>query len=396
MSVRRRAICYVSGFDPRGARHYHQLYRNESAKQAELTGCKIDIGKRSKLSDYTSLWQVHAEDSSGNTCEIDYHFLSYDAIIRRNWAKTEWALLKETFFCSLELLRCGLYYRMAKRYYPCLPALVYPLITVCLTIALAAAAWILLFYGTGFDTWIRAIMGLAGIVGALWLGRVVDKQINHYWIIRTISFGILGKYRKDKDFNEAIDEMKNLITQLDEGDAYDEILVIGHSFGSVMAVEAVAKTLKTDANLGKRKAHVSFVSVGSIIPLFTSNEKDVALRDTVTFMTQQKSIDWVDLGARADGAAACMVDPIAFSDLEADRELATLPRLYPVRFFKCFSEKGYKQLKKNKFEFHFQYLKSTEFAGEYDYFRITAGTQFIHEVYPIGSSTSSSNQKDPS
>ena len=35
-AVKRRAVFYIEGYDPRGPSHYHGLYRDEAAKQAKL------------------------------------------------------------------------------------------------------------------------------------------------------------------------------------------------------------------------------------------------------------------------------------------------------------------------------------------------------------------------
>ena len=46
--VRRRCVMYLSGFDPQGPAHYHQLYQQEAARQAAVNGSRIEVGGRRK------------------------------------------------------------------------------------------------------------------------------------------------------------------------------------------------------------------------------------------------------------------------------------------------------------------------------------------------------------
>ena len=47
-TVSRRCVFYVSGFDPKGAAHYHGLYREESAHQCNAEGYTRTVGPRKR------------------------------------------------------------------------------------------------------------------------------------------------------------------------------------------------------------------------------------------------------------------------------------------------------------------------------------------------------------
>ena len=46
--VLRRRVCYLSGFDPQGPAHYHQLYATQAALQSGVNGWPITVGPRRK------------------------------------------------------------------------------------------------------------------------------------------------------------------------------------------------------------------------------------------------------------------------------------------------------------------------------------------------------------
>ena len=86
MNIKNREVFYLSGYDPRGARYYHGLYKKESAKQAKVDDVKIVVssGKRSSK---------HQQSTQNN-----YHFLEWDDIIRKRWNSTLLSLFLDFFF----------------------------------------------------------------------------------------------------------------------------------------------------------------------------------------------------------------------------------------------------------------------------------------------------------
>jgi pimeloyl-ACP methyl ester carboxylesterase len=199
-------------------------------------------------------------------------------------------------------------------------------------------------------------------------------------LMRTIAYILLCKYRKQPDFGYLLKRMSSFISQLDKEDEFDEVLVIGHSYGAVLGVEVMAHLLEIDPEIGRRRASVAYISLAGIIGLAHANDLDPEFKESVLKLGTQNQVDWIDLGARADGACSSMLDPFFAADIELSAP--HYPRLFPVRFFNCFSKDGYKKLLKNKFEFHFQYLKTGEFLGEYDFFNIVLGSQGLDSVYP--------------
>jgi hypothetical protein len=84
--VRRRAVFYVAGYDPRGPLWYHGIYRREGARQAELSGMRFAVSRREKTSSDVVTWKVEAETGGVETA-TDYHFLRWDDVVRQYWPR---------------------------------------------------------------------------------------------------------------------------------------------------------------------------------------------------------------------------------------------------------------------------------------------------------------------
>ena len=85
--VTRRHAFFIAGYDPRGARFYHKLYKDEAAKQNRLNGLDIRVGPRQRGGEHESRWQITAADESGRI-ETTYHYLGWDDLVRARWPRS--------------------------------------------------------------------------------------------------------------------------------------------------------------------------------------------------------------------------------------------------------------------------------------------------------------------
>ena len=83
--VRRRHVFYIPGYDPIHPRRYRELYRTESAAQAEISGYEIGIAPRQGGESYG--WKVAAKIEGGATLsEVDV--LIWSDIVRDSMSNT--------------------------------------------------------------------------------------------------------------------------------------------------------------------------------------------------------------------------------------------------------------------------------------------------------------------
>jgi hypothetical protein len=70
----KRKVFYLGGFDPRGVRFYHQLYREQAGRYDRLTGEGVTVGGRRAGpagSVVSTIWSVDNEQAG---VETDYEF----------------------------------------------------------------------------------------------------------------------------------------------------------------------------------------------------------------------------------------------------------------------------------------------------------------------------------
>lgn len=381
--VKRRAVFFLGGFDPRGGRHYYSLYKQESQKMAEVSGAKIEVSKRKREKEHVTLWQVnYTEKGDDVEVETEYRTLDYDDIIRRHWVKSEAAVIKNMISVYWLIWRKDGF----KNEWKVLKPIVYAaafwfILVICLSlvgIGIAIALWMLLDLAS---LW-KCLCCVAAFMGVWQIGKFLDKKFNHYWLIRGISFSGSQAQYDDPHYEARMEYFTDQVVAADQSGKYDEVLVVGHSSGAIWGMETMARATMKDELLGSRSAEVNLVTLGSCISLMSGTSLNKGSHDYILHMAKSKSVDWLDLSAKIDLGASFMVDPAALIE-GGDLPEKHLPRLDRVRYFKMFKKENYSAFKKNGYRVHFQYLMASDLDEDYNYFRLSGGKQSLRQLYPV-------------
>src|SRR6478735_9737860 len=123
--VRRRCVFYVSGFDPKGASHYHALYKEQAALQARAGGLELEVGPRRRLPSGNSAWTVDAREGE-IPVQTHYEFMRWDDVVRAHWPRSQWRLWADVMKTTFFNIRHGALLKMFKLSWPPAVALTIP------------------------------------------------------------------------------------------------------------------------------------------------------------------------------------------------------------------------------------------------------------------------------
>jgi pimeloyl-ACP methyl ester carboxylesterase len=365
--VRSRTVFFLSGFDPKGAAHYHALYRDEAARQASAGGLSIQTGPRRRLDNGDACWSLSAGTPSGPVT-TRYHFMRWDDIVRKHWPRGSAELWFEVVRTNLFNLRHGALWRMLQSAWP-------PLLAVVLGLPLvwAVAFWFLTIQGWG-ALW-SALAGLIPAAGLLWVAHKLEGRLSMSWLMRSYAFNRRQALGQTPELEQRLDQhAATLILHLRQAQD-DEVLLVGHSSGAIMAASVLARALKLDPALGSLGPRVALLTLGHWIPLLGCLPQAGAFRSELHALGCARDIDWIDFTAPPDGCCFALVDPLAACGVEREGSATDRPKLLSPRFMNMFEPERYRQLRRDKFRVHFQYLMASEKPAGYDYFAITAGDQ---------------------
>ena len=98
-----------------------------------------------------------------------------------------------------------------------------------------------------------------------------------------------------------------------------------------------------------------------------------AYHEDMKILASVESLCWLDYTTAIDGACFPLMDYYKHSGI--DIVDSKKPLYLSPRFHTLFSKENYAKLRKNRYLTHFVYLRATDYAGVYDFFKMTAGHQ---------------------
>ena len=362
--IRKRQVYYLSGFDPRGARFYHQLFREEAGRQAALIGVQMRVGPRVKTGDHAVTWQVEVE-GNGQKTVTRHSFLAWDDIIREHWPASIWTVIGRLPRFYMAYALTGTFTRLWGRSKRMVATLLTPLVlglfagTVAALIVWSLPAWLGLPLSAIF-LWGAA--KLADRWQLIWLSRIY--LFVHFWA---------------RGGNQALDDRWRVLAKhIDEDMASnpdaEEVLVIGHSIGCMAGVAVLGELLKAfgsgEGNGRFLAGKLRFITLAHSIPVLSFFPTAAVFRERAQVVAGS-SVPWLDISAPIDPLCMALSDPLAGSGSLVPRQARVIVR--SARFDRMFAPDKYKALVRDAFRIHFQYLMSTDLPVWNDYFSITAG-----------------------
>ncbi|KQM97963.1 hypothetical protein ASE85_13350 [Sphingobium sp. Leaf26] len=364
----KRKVFYLGGFDPRGVRFYHQLYRDQAARHAALTGDSLAVSARragAAGSTVSAAWTVD-NDAAGT--QTDYEYLRWEDLVGKVWIRNPLKLAWRSIATYVGHGRFMQFKRMkALRPGPVLTICYPPFLAVMIPLLFALIPALLLW--TVLPFWAAALVGVG--VSALLSGRWLNKLVVP-WLLRFIHYHHrLAAGGPGAALDERLDAFAQRIADELDG-PWDEILFVTHSAGTILGMSVMRRLF--DRRGDGVPAHFAMVGLGQVVPV-------VALRTDARWYhadlsaLADKPFRYVDLSFPPDGAAYFNVNPLL---LVADRHAARVDMLSP-RFHLFYEPENYHGGWSNKYEAHFDYLRVGDRLSPVDFISLTAGRRRLDE-----------------
>lgn len=401
--VRQRCVFYLSGFDPSGPSRYHQIYSQEAVKQARCSGYRLAVGRRRRLDEHRAQWELDFTSADGTTCHTQYQFLRWDDIVRRAWVRSPWLLAWLSLASLFQYLANGSAWRVLQTSWPAFICLISPGVTTLLCWLAVGVTWPLADL-VGPDRW-----GLTGelvvwslmVLGIVWMQARLGRLWRLDWLTRSASFILRQARGQTPDLEQRLDLFGHTLASAIRSERFDEVLVVGHSSGAMLAISVIARAMKelnpswgavaegqqrTDAaNLPQffpisPAQHLSLLTLGHCMPLLSYQPQAQQFREELDSVRRWTALHWVDISALADGCSFALTSPcevLRQRSHPSAQPLPAEPQMLSARFASLFKPETYRRLRSDRMKFHFQYLMATELIGSYDFFRMTAGVRSL-------------------
>lgn len=368
--VRRRHVFFVSGFDPKGASYYHGLYAAQARLQGEVTGVTYAVGARTRCPNGNTQWTVDAVSAQGAT-RTTYEYVRWDDIVRSRWPRGALGVLAGSARAYASAIASGpalvKVWKAAPKTlfslaYPALFWLAVLLVAVLAGLVVAAVARALFGLGGAWPLLAAAVATAGVLVAALrW-----ERRLHTSWLLRIYQFAADWAAGRIEALPPRLDRLADDVRRRLEDPEVDEVLVVGFSVGSMLAVSAAARL--APGQHGK----LSLLTLGHCIPLLGLMPRATSFRAELARLGELPALTWADFSSPTDWGSFALVDPVPLC-LGSGAASLRGPVLASPRFHTLFQPDAYAQIRGDKRRMHLQYLMAAPLPGSYDYFALTAG-----------------------
>ena len=376
MRVQHRHIIYVQGYDPRGLAQYYRMFRTELRKFGRLYQLTATVSRPQAAGDgETASWTIETKASDWQT-RTRYDFLRWEDLIQRDLAAPIWRTVFQATWLYWRAVFSGTITRFWKAHWRFATFVTYP------HFVLLIEALCVLGIACAFAKGLEALgipdpfsIAAAAALFAAGLGAALKYTENRTYLLYLLSDAIWTwefSNRKRPEWDQRIDRFAQyLVNVARKGDA-EEIVVVGHSSGSFLGSEIVARALKLDPSLGRHGPRVVLLTIGGNFPIVGFHAASQDFRDHLRLLAVEPSIDWIDCQSRKDVMNFFPFDPIAGHGIDVGAARRN-PTIVPVPFREIIKPQHYKLFRWKFFRVHFQFVMANELPHAYDFFMIVCG-----------------------
>jgi hypothetical protein len=354
--VGRRRVFFIGGFDPRRAQGY---YRRIGKAQRAFG----KVGPLERFGPYSEGWRFVG--AALPHAQIAFEILNWNDIVEAHWrSKGRLGAMVAAMRSLVIYSRSGLLARAREDARAVRRAL---LIVGLAPVALGLAA-------LGFAALVAALgaqilpyggwLALPALAAALYVADLAWRGLNLEWLAKASACLVETARGEKPAWDERCAAFARRLSEVVSEGATEEIVVVGHSLGAVLAMMTVRRFL----DLGPPPARpILFATLGNIVPFYTWVEPGGRWLREGAQVAQSRHVDWIDITSGSDPASACRMGPLVGSD-------ASVPRWEP-EFHNILTPERFRYIRRRPLDFHLQYLKPSDHAGGFDFIRMISSSE---------------------
>lgn len=376
MRVNHRHVIYVQGYDPRGLAQYYRMFRTELRKSSKLYGLQTSIG-RPKSSDDGSMasWSIDTQGAGWQT-RTNYDFLRWEDLIQHDLTWPIWRTVLSAMAIYCQLVFRGIITRFWKAHWRFATFISYPyfvLLNEAIWSAIAALVVGKLMSGFGAPGALSLAAAAAVFVAVLSaLMKYTERRTYMLYLMSDTIFTWQFAHRQRPEWDRRIERFAHHLVEVARSTDAEEIIVVGHSSGSFLGVEILARALEIDPELGRHGPRVVLLTLGGNLPIVGFLPKSDDFHRHLRQLAVEPSVDWVDCQSRKDVMNFYPFHPILGHGIEVGPARHN-PTIVPVRFREVIDPARYNRFRWQFFQVHFQFVMANDRPHAYDFYMIVCG-----------------------
>lgn len=362
--VAKRLVFHLGGYDPITSHAGAQRRFVRELGRFEATwSVKTSIGPLQTGIDQTK-WRVNTHGPNWHV-ETDYRVVRWDDVIENFGRQTFWRRIQLGVVTFVDFISAGAFraYLRTSWYYA--GFFLYPFLMFDTMIATAIAAAI--YAMVKIRSVLIAIATGLLVLAALFLGPWRWLHLNTLfddWI-----FARDYIRNGNATLEQRLDAIAGEMIVAARGADADEILVVGHSLGAVLAIDLLDRALQREPMLGATGTPVTLLSIGSSILKIGLHREAARFRAATERVARAPGIFWGDYQSRIDIMNFYNTDPMAEMSLTTKHG----PVVRFIEFSRALERRVYRRIRFRFYRLHCQFISGNDKRDFYDYFMLVCG-----------------------
>lgn len=375
----KRKVFFIGGMIPHGTRYYTPILMKGMARHGKLYDRKIDFempeGERA-IPEFTM------QSSCTGEQDTQTHFKSLDwGDLQRKWKKENFffAMMKG-YFALFKLIFLGDLFRIYRYYWGFGNGIV---ILALIPLLLLFGSFALVSYGLDFLAlppvlhWVATYILACLLITVVTMGKDRTGLRMAVHLIRIRYDYAAGRRR---DLETRLDEFAREVKDAMLNEDCDEMLIVGHSFGALLAVDVLSRILPYIHKDDIKANHIGLLNLGSIHHYVGVIPGAHQFRQALKIVGESDLLYWFEPYIPQDG--------INFPGRNAVEDFAGIspvsgPHKKSVRYRELVREETYKETKYKFWWMHFQYLREGDYQGDYSFYRMICSDKPLRDNYGL-------------
>jgi alpha/beta hydrolase family protein len=369
--VRRRHIYHVAGYDPIDAGAQYRRFRRQLDVFQRTWNVAATLSEQSN--DQSRAWWTVQAHGGNWRVEATHEVLIWDDIVRADFRRSLPARLLDAARVYADFVATGTMFRYVAANPRYAGFFLFPVLALAL---FALGGWFFAHVLTmlfGLKGIAAAVVGLVAGLGAflgllLWPGRRWRvQQLLDDWI-----FAHDYLHGRRPDVEARLDHFAQALVARSRDSDLDEIVIVGHSLGAMLAIDILVRALARDPDFGRRGAAVCLLTVGATIPKFALHPRAHDIRGRIARVVAEPSIAWTEYQSRDDTISFYKFDPVALKRIAGDR-LEGKPVIRRVQIHDMVTAETFARCRRSILRLHYRSVMANDRRAAYDYYLLACG-----------------------
>ena len=300
----------------------------------------------------------------------DFHFFSVDDVVQRDFARPLWQRVGRSISTTWDYASSGTAASFLRHAWRFFLYFAYPPLSLLLTVLAAfLIGWALAEYSF--------LLGAGAFIVTIYL--LIQFFWRRYFVLHLMDLWSFSRdyiHRDRADIDAKLGRLADEICTALKNKSYDEVVLVGHSTGGALILDAAARALEQDADIAARTGSFQILTVGSTALKIGLHPAAKWFRDRVASLCANEHVLWTEFQCRTDIINFFDTDPAELMDAkQPSRPNVPFVRRIRVRFM--VDANTLSRIRKNFFRVHYQFVFGNSLKYYYDFPAICFGPKFL-------------------